>query len=533
MNIPLSLSRRVRLPESRLNIGLGSVALLVGLSTPLLLARALHRAAVHPTEGWLYLNAWFSVAEAFWVLGVGTLGWLMAEDEAAGLLFLWGMVFTEWVTLAGATAVFLPWVYLLGSPGLVLLAATIVHFHICFPVKMEERGPLLAVTYALGGSLALAWILRPDLPYLRSLSRAYFVLALLVAWVRMYGVGRWWGSGLEEKWIARWLTIVLLVGGVLPTFSVILAEMLVGRALIPLLEAHILVLIVPVGYFAVIRRFEDWDVAEPISPSTIKLAVAIIETLALMSFATAGMNEIPSPTGRVIFIGVLAVLAYPLYRVLHAWVFGELRGSWYQWSRVLRELANILSGTYEGEAMWTKTLTYLNRQVEGVRVYRESSEQGKDGEKEGRIRAWVEGGGRRFGQLVMTFEGRRGRWGAEDRWGLEAVGHLLGMQLALVERDAQIARLREALDAERRGGRRPSPCPLSQREIEVLALVAAGKSDQEIADELHLSQRTVETHLQHIYRKLGVRNRAAAVAIAVGEGWIEPPGWYRGTKGNL
>lgn len=77
---------------------------------------------------------------------------------------------------------------------------------------------------------------------------------------------------------------------------------------------------------------------------------------------------------------------------------------------------------------------------------------------------------------------------------------------------------------------RPDPCPLSRRELDILRLAAKGLSGREIADVLHLSVKTVESHLQHIYRKLGVRNRVAAVAIAVGECWIEPPEWFRGTR---
>jgi DNA-binding CsgD family transcriptional regulator len=53
---------------------------------------------------------------------------------------------------------------------------------------------------------------------------------------------------------------------------------------------------------------------------------------------------------------------------------------------------------------------------------------------------------------------------------------------------------------------------LSSRESEVLALVAAGKTNPSIAAELHISPRTVQTHLERIYRKLGVETRTAAAA---------------------
>ncbi|MFG2718240.1 response regulator [Streptomyces sp. NPDC048416] len=56
--------------------------------------------------------------------------------------------------------------------------------------------------------------------------------------------------------------------------------------------------------------------------------------------------------------------------------------------------------------------------------------------------------------------------------------------------------------------------PLSAREREVLVLVAQGTSNREIARNLFISEATVKTHLTHIYGKLGVKDRAAAVAVA-------------------
>ncbi|MFJ6559658.1 response regulator [Streptomyces sp. NPDC091412] len=68
--------------------------------------------------------------------------------------------------------------------------------------------------------------------------------------------------------------------------------------------------------------------------------------------------------------------------------------------------------------------------------------------------------------------------------------------------------------------RAPAPGnePLSAREREVLALVAKGTSNREIARELFISEATVKTHLTHLYAKLGVKDRAAAVAVAYDRG---------------
>jgi LuxR family maltose regulon positive regulatory protein len=56
--------------------------------------------------------------------------------------------------------------------------------------------------------------------------------------------------------------------------------------------------------------------------------------------------------------------------------------------------------------------------------------------------------------------------------------------------------------------------PLSERELEVLRLIVAGFTNREIAEQLIVSLGTIKTHINHIYQKLGVRNRTQAVAQA-------------------
>jgi DNA-binding CsgD family transcriptional regulator len=51
---------------------------------------------------------------------------------------------------------------------------------------------------------------------------------------------------------------------------------------------------------------------------------------------------------------------------------------------------------------------------------------------------------------------------------------------------------------------------LTDRQMEVLRLIAAGRTSRELADALVLSERTIERHIADIYRKIGARNRAEA-----------------------
>lgn len=70
--------------------------------------------------------------------------------------------------------------------------------------------------------------------------------------------------------------------------------------------------------------------------------------------------------------------------------------------------------------------------------------------------------------------------------------------------------------------RSPSETPaLTDREREILRLIAAGRSFPEIASELYIGVTTVKTHMQHVYEKLGVSDRAAAVAEGIRRRLIE------------
>lgn len=62
--------------------------------------------------------------------------------------------------------------------------------------------------------------------------------------------------------------------------------------------------------------------------------------------------------------------------------------------------------------------------------------------------------------------------------------------------------------------RRPTKTTLSEREQEVLELIAQGATNKAAAEHLFISEATVKTHLLHLYAKLGVNDRAAAVAAA-------------------
>jgi two-component system response regulator DevR len=64
--------------------------------------------------------------------------------------------------------------------------------------------------------------------------------------------------------------------------------------------------------------------------------------------------------------------------------------------------------------------------------------------------------------------------------------------------------------------------PLNDTQLRILRLVAAGFSNREIGRQVNLSENTVKSHVQKIFRKLNVRNRAEAAVLASQQGWLDP-----------
>lgn len=72
------------------------------------------------------------------------------------------------------------------------------------------------------------------------------------------------------------------------------------------------------------------------------------------------------------------------------------------------------------------------------------------------------------------------------------------------------------------GHRNGDDSGLSPRERQILGLLAEGRTQRQIAEELVISSKTVATHIQHVLSKLGVNTRAQAVAMAFQKGFVEP-----------
>jgi DNA-binding NarL/FixJ family response regulator len=113
---------------------------------------------------------------------------------------------------------------------------------------------------------------------------------------------------------------------------------------------------------------------------------------------------------------------------------------------------------------------------------------------------------------------------AEGEEIVRAVDDVLAGQAGLAP--AVQRRLLERVTSSPRPPTAPKELPdgLTVREAEVLALVADGLSNKEIAGRLHIGAATVKTHINNLFAKTGVRDRAQAVRYAYQQGLIDPPG---------
>jgi putative nucleotidyltransferase with HDIG domain len=106
--------------------------------------------------------------------------------------------------------------------------------------------------------------------------------------------------------------------------------------------------------------------------------------------------------------------------------------------------------------------------------------------------------------------------------GAVSPSELLAVARVVGVKPAELRTVMYELPLPSAGGRprQIDPCPMSQREIDVLRRLARGMVYKQIAGELGLSTSTVRTHLHNVYGKLGAMDRAQAVLIATERGWI-------------
>ena len=81
---------------------------------------------------------------------------------------------------------------------------------------------------------------------------------------------------------------------------------------------------------------------------------------------------------------------------------------------------------------------------------------------------------------------------------------------------------REAVSAWRDSAREEPVDPLSPRELEVVKLIAEAHTNRQIAEVLHVSEKTVESHRANVLQKLGMRDRVELVRWAIRRGLVEP-----------
>ncbi|MPY80193.1 MAG: HD domain-containing protein [Actinophytocola sp.] len=107
------------------------------------------------------------------------------------------------------------------------------------------------------------------------------------------------------------------------------------------------------------------------------------------------------------------------------------------------------------------------------------------------------------------------------RSGDEAARELCRQRATGLFSDAVVDAVLDAAGHPRTGQQDTRPAGLTEREVEVLRLIARGRSNRAVAAELVISAKTVGTHVEHIYTKIGVRTRAGAALFAMEHGLLE------------
>lgn len=117
--------------------------------------------------------------------------------------------------------------------------------------------------------------------------------------------------------------------------------------------------------------------------------------------------------------------------------------------------------------------------------------------------------------VFMTGNGR-----IEDAIAALRNGGALDFLLKPIDPDALVRVVSEASNPVEPAAPSPTSCPLTDRELEVLQLLAKGKDTVGVAKALCISLLTVKNHLRNIFARLGVNERTHAVAIAIRAGWV-------------
>ncbi|HLF76617.1 MAG TPA: AAA family ATPase [Dehalococcoidia bacterium] len=134
---------------------------------------------------------------------------------------------------------------------------------------------------------------------------------------------------------------------------------------------------------------------------------------------------------------------------------------------------------------------------------------------------WEEAEAYRVWGGALPGAGRRYRQAARDSFdkALDIYGRL---EAAPVWADSLLDSRGSQLGSPKRGEVPNYPDGLTEREVEVIRLIATGQSNRDMADSLVLSMRTVERHIANVYDKIGMRTKAQTTAYAIAKGLLEP-----------